>query len=168
MVKEKTKLYPVWKELVKVAAETWQRGQLYVHKEIADILGVEPQTSKYYGYVQKARKYLREKGILLETHTNQGYYVTEVHRHTEVATEDLHKANRHVEITLVGLRNAPYNLMDESKKKSRDQVLVSTVGLKNMFDGTVVEINQYLGPIPKRYQLKETKPNQKEENNEDD
>jgi hypothetical protein len=113
--------------------------------------------------VQKARSHLREKGILLETYTNQGYYVTEANRHTDVAAEDLYKANRHVEITLIGLRNAPINEMDDPSKKKRDQVLVSTVGLKNMFDGTVVEINQYLGPIPKRFQLSERKPKSIEE-----
>lgn len=166
---EETTLYPIWRELVKVLLERGERGRLYTHGEFADILGVESQSQKYYGLVNKARKALREKGILLETYTSKGYYITEANRHTEVASEDLHKANRHVEITLIGLRHAPVKEMDEHSRKKRDQVLVSTVGLKNMFDGTVVEINQYLGPIPKRFQLSESKPKltQEEEDDED-
>lgn len=156
-------LFPAWKELVKVA-NTWEYGTFHSHKEIADILGTEPQSSKYYGQIQKARKKLIELGKLLECHLSQGYHVTEVNRYNEVTFEDIRKSRKYLELSLIKSQFAPVEKMDEQTKKKHDVFLVTTVGLLNMSTPVYTEITRVIAPIPIRFQIKEAKPKTQEEN----
>lgn len=154
---EKSTLFPPWKELVKVASE-WDYGTFHSHAEIGGILGCEPQSSKYYAYVQKARRSLIERGKLLEAHTNQGYYVTEVNRYSEVTFEDVKKSKKYLEISVLKSQFAPTTLMDEQAKKKHDVFLVKQVGLLNMSMPFYTEVTKIISPIPKRFRLNEAKP----------
>lgn len=159
---ERTRLFPVWKELVEVA-NSWEYGTFHSHEEIADILGVDAQSQKYYGYIQKAREKLIERGKLLETHVSKGYFVTEVTRYNEVTYEDIKKSRKFLEISVLKSQFAPIGEMDEQTKRKHDVFLVKQVGLLNMSTPFYTEITKVIAPIPKRFQIKESKPKAKEE-----
>ena len=161
------KLFPVWKELVRVA-DTWEYGTFHTHEEIAGILGVEAQTSLYYGHVQKARESLIERRKLLETYVNQGYLVVEVDRYNDVTLNDLKKSKRFLELSLLKSSYAPVELMDEQTKKRHDQFLVKQVGLLNMTAPVYTEITKIVAPIPRRFQLNKAKPSMEVDSNEND
>lgn len=161
-----TKLFPVWKELVK-AVDTWEYGTFHTHSEIADILGVPPQSQKYYGYVQRAREELIEHRKLLETYINQGYLIVEVDRYNDVTLADLKKSKRFLELSILKSNYAPIELMDEETRKRHDIFLIKQVGLLNMTTPVYTEITKVIMPIPRRFQIKEAKPEIKMvENNE--
>lgn len=164
---EQTKLFPVWKELVKVA-DLWGYGTFHPHKEIADILGIEEQTSKYYGMVTKAKQALIEKGKLLETHIDKGYYVTEINRYNEVTLTDVKRSRKYLELSILKSQYAPVELMDEQTKMKHDVFLVKQVGLLNMSLPFYTEITKVIAPIPSRFQIKESKPKTKEEEEHED
>lgn len=151
------KLFPLWKELVKVA-DTWDYGTFHSHDEIAEILEVEPKTSKYYGHVQKAREVLIEHRKLLETYVNQGYLVVEVDRYNDVTLEDLKRSKRYLELSILKSNYAPTELMDEHTRKRHDVFLIKQVGLLNMTAPVYTEITKVVAPIPRRFQIKEAKP----------
>jgi len=162
IIPEPTRLFPVWKELVKVA-DSWEYGTFHSHKEVAGILDVEEQTPKYYGYVQKAKQALIEKRKLLETHIDRGYYVTEINRYNEVTLEDVKKSRKYLELSVLKSQYAPAELMDEQTKKKHDVFLVKQVGLLNMSMPFYTEITKVVAPIPSRFQIKEAKPKSHEE-----
>lgn len=161
-----TKLFPIWKELVKVVDTTWDYGTFHSHKEIATILGVEAQTSKYYGYMTKAKNTLIERRKLLETHIDKGYYVTEINRYNEVTFEDVRKSQKYLELSVLKSTYAPIELMDDATRKKHDVFLVKQVGLLNMTIPFYTEITKIVAPIPSRFQIKESKPKQIEETTE--
>ncbi len=158
--KEKTRFFPVWKELVQVASE-WEYATFHSHEEIAEILDVPPQTAKYYGYVNKARRWLIETGKLLETCTNRGYFVTEVQRYNEVTFEDIKKSKKYLELSILKSTFAPVERMDENTKKRHDVFLIKQVGLLNMTSPIYTEITKVVAPVNSRFQIKEKKPDTK-------
>lgn len=159
---ENTKLYPVWKELVK-AADEWEYGTFHPHSELADILGVEPQTSKYFGYIAKARLQLITHGKLLECHVSKGYHVTEVNRYNEVTFNDIEKSRKYLSLSMLKNQFAPVERMTEQEKLKHDTFVVKTAGLWNMNETVYTEIVKVIAPIPKKFQIKEAKPKTKEE-----
>src|SRR5271157_160315 len=157
MENDRTKLFPVWKELVKVA-DTWEYGTFHSHDEIAEIIGVDAQTPKYYGVVNKAKSALIERRKLLETHIDKGYFVTEVNRYNEVTFVDIKKSKMFLERSVFKSQFAPVELMDETTKKKHDLFLVKQVGLLNMTVPFYTEITKVIAPIPQRFRLKDAKP----------
>src|SRR5271157_612998 len=91
MENDRTKLFPEWKELVKVA-ETWEYGTFHSHDEIAEIIGVDAQTPKYYGIVAKAKSALIERRKLLGTRFDKGYFVIEIKQFDEEIVVDIKKS----------------------------------------------------------------------------
>jgi len=163
MEQNETKLFPVWKELVKVA-NTWEYGTFHPHEEIAEILGCEIKTSRYYGNIQKAKKALIEYRKLLETHIDKGYFVTEIDRYNEVTFEDIRKSQKYLELSVLKSTYAPIELMDDQTRKKHDIFLVKQVGLLNMSMPFYTEITKVIAPIPSRFQIKERKPKTENEN----
>lgn len=163
MEKEGTKLFPIWKELVKAALE-WQYGSFHTHKEIADIMGVDPQSPRYYAAISKARENLIQCGRLLETLTDRGYLVTEVNRYNEVTLEDVKKSRKYLELSVLKSQFAPVEKMDESTRKRHDIFVVKQAGLLNMSAPLYTEITKVITPIPSRFQIKEKKPKELKDN----
>lgn len=161
MEKNEIKLFPVWKELVKVA-NTWEYGTFHSHEEIADIMGIsyENQYSKYIANIQKAKKALIEHRKLLETHVDKGYFVTEINRYNEVTFEDIRKSQRYLELSILKSTYAPIELMDDQTRKKHDIFLVKQVGLLNMSFPFYTEITKVIAPVPSRFRIKEAKPKQ--------
>ena len=157
MEKNETKLFPIWKELVKVA-DTWDYGTVHSHQEIAKIIGVDAQSSRYYSIIQKAKKGLIQRRKLLETHINKGYFVTEINRYNEITLDDVRKSQKYLELSVLKSKYAPIELMDEQTRKKHDVFLVKQVGLLNMSLPFYTEITKVIAPIPSRFQIKERKP----------
>jgi hypothetical protein len=156
-----TKIFPVWKELVKIA-NTWEYGTFHSHEEIAEIIDCEIKTSKYYQNIQKAREQLILYRKLLETHVDKGYFVTEINRYNEVTFEDIRKSKKYLELSVLKSTYAPIELMDDQTRKKHDVFLVKQVGLLNMSLPFYTEITKVIAPIPSRFQIKESKPKQEE------
>jgi hypothetical protein len=158
----RSKLFPVWKELVRIA-DTWEYGSFHSHEEIALILDVEQKTTKYYGYVQRAREELITRRKLLETYINQGYLVVEVDRYNDVTFEDLKKSKKYLELSILKSNFAPTELMDERTRERHDLFLVKQVALLNMTAPVYTEVTRIIAPIPTKFQIKEKKPTVAEE-----
>jgi hypothetical protein len=156
-----TRLFPVWKELVKIA-DTWDYGSFHSHEEIAAIMDLEPKTSKYYQNIQKAREELIEHRKLLETYINQGYLVVEVDRYNEVTFEDLKRSKRYLELSILKSNYAPVEMMDQRTKERHDVFLTKQIGLLNMTAPAYTEITKVIAPIPALFRIKEMRPAIKE------
>ena len=159
---EETMLFPTWKELVKVA-QTWEYGSFHSHVEIAGIMNVEPQSSKYYGHVQEARDKLILHGKLLDKIIGKGYVVVEVHRHDEATFEDVDKSVKYFKLSVMKSQFAPVELMDKGTRDKHDTFLIKQVGMLNMITPVHNEMIRVIAPIPKKFQIKEAKPEIKSE-----
>ena len=162
---EETVLYPVWKELVKVA-RSWDFGTFHSHQEIADILGVESQCNKYYNHVQSARHELIRAGQIWNSYKSKGYFIVEANDHPEAAFDEVLKVRKHSGLYLMKSQYAPVERMDKQAKDKTEIARVKARGLYDMTDKTCIEMNRVLKPIPKKFQIKEAKP-MEENTNED-
>ena len=154
------KLFPLWKELVKVA-NSWEYGTFHSHEEIADILGLSyiEQYSKYQSNIQKARLRLEELGKQLECHTAKGYQVTELTEYNEVTLDRVIKSKKHLERAHYIAIHAPAHLMDNTTLIKNDRFLISLTGMKTMSDKAYDKLTiVVLGPQNSRFQIKERKP----------
>lgn len=154
---DSAKLFPVWKELVKVI-DTWEYGTFHPHEEIARIIDTEPKTPNYYAAIKRAREVLVEHGKLLETMVDKGYFVTEVDRYNEVTFKDIKKSKEFLERSLIKSQFAPVEKMDESQRKRHDLFIVKQVGMLNMVAPAYTEITKVILPAPMRFRIKENKP----------
>lgn len=162
---DEIRLYPEYKELIKHAL-SWEYGSFHDHREIGDIMGIEPQTSRYYAQVKKARDELILHGRLLDTHIEKGYSIIEIDRYNEATAEDLKRAKRYLELSILKSQHAPVERMDEAQRTRHDRFLVKQVGLLNMTTPYYTEITKIVEPIPERFRIRETRPkNHVEETN---
>jgi biotin operon repressor len=155
-----TKLYPIWKELVKIA-NTWEYGTFHPHEEIADILGLSytEQYSKYQSNIQKARIRLEELGKQLKCHPAKGYKVTELTEYNEDTLDRVVKSKKHLERAHYIAIHAPVQLMDNVTLIKNDRFLISLTGMKTMADKAYDKLTIVVfGPQNTRFQIKERKP----------
>lgn len=158
---ETTKLYPIWRELVKVA-NGWEYGTLHTHEEISGIIGVPPKTNRYYNIVRRAKTDLIQYGKLFDTYVDKGYQVIEINRYNEKTFEDIRKAKKHLDLSVIMSQHAPVDKMDAGTRGKHDVFLVKQVGLLNMFTPKYVEITKVIAPIDSRFRIKEAKPKSEE------
>lgn len=152
-----TKAYPLWKELLRVAS-TWEYGSFHSHKEIAGILGVEPQSATYNGIVQEARKALELRGRALQVRTNEGYYLVLPDEHDTASYERLKRSRAHAVRAILISTNAPVEKMSESARQKHDRYIVTLPATISMIDSTIQKAELTLEITNPIFKLKEIKP----------
>jgi len=155
---DKTRYYPEWKELAKVAGE-WEYGSFHSHDEIAEILGIEKKTSKYYSYVQKVARILQLKQKVLENVLNKGYRIVDPHEHVEVSTEKVLKSEQYLQRALIIIEHTPEERLAEDDRKKHE---LHRIRIGRLYMMSKPEFDVILAHVPKRFQLTELKPKKEE------
>lgn len=163
MEKDETKLFPLWKELVRVAL-TWNYEETHSHNEIAEILGVEPQSDAYFGIIQTAKDRLILHGILLVADIGKGYYIVEPDKHDEESHKDLVKSRKFHERNLIKLAYANVDEMSEDARKRHDLSLIKSRAIYDMTTPGFIEITNIVSIPNKLFRIKELKPSEEKEN----
>ena len=115
-----TILFPVWKQLVKVASD-WEYGSLHKHDEISDILQIDAQTNKYYQNVSSANVELTLSGKRLAIVQGEGYMVVNPGEYPKDSRKQKDKGLRHYKIAAMVTGCAPVEKMTERERAINDQ-----------------------------------------------
>jgi hypothetical protein len=119
-----TKLFPPWKELVKVASN-WEYGTIHTHDEIADIMGLSYPSQEYYQQVNHAITELITYGKRMKNVQNRGYYTLKPVEQIHEAVYDAKRGTRRIKDGIHNLTNAPVDDMTDSQKRTQEGALVS-------------------------------------------
>jgi len=116
-MKEKNglKLYPEWRELAEVA-EIWEYGSVHKHSEIAEIMGIPQQETKYYQYVSRANEILTPKGKLLQIVVGTGYLVVHPDDYIDRSFDQVKKSMDHLLRAVTISQSAPVELMSLERR----------------------------------------------------
>lgn len=90
---EEVIVLPEWELLVE-EVKGWEYDKLKTHKEIAEVMRVQPNTPKYRALVDKAIKELETLGILLVNKCGEGYYSASPKDHYKFIGKQVKKTNR--------------------------------------------------------------------------
>jgi hypothetical protein len=118
---EDTILFPVWKELLKVASE-WEYGSFHEHLDIAIILGVDYGTTKYYEYMKVVSEKLAAQGKRIECVYNKGYYVLKPDEYPRAAYDDTKRSANTLKRGLSNIHDAPIQKMEHGTQKKIDAI----------------------------------------------
>jgi hypothetical protein len=117
---DNTSLFPVWKQLVKVAS-AWEYGTLHTHTEIADVINLDAQTNKYYQTVSSANIELTLTGKRLAIVQGEGYMVVKPGEYPEDSRKQKDKGLRHYKIAAMVTGCAPVERMTDKERAINDQ-----------------------------------------------
>lgn len=132
--------------LLAEAAENWPEDSFHSHAEIAAILGIAANTSKYYSVVTQARKILLRRRILWVMIKDAGYRVAMPDEFTNAVQGNIIGAARRMRRAVNIDDAAPVERMsDEGKKRHinlSDRLRVHAA----MMQGVVKEVRQLADP----------------------
>jgi hypothetical protein len=120
MISQTTTLYPKWKELLKVA-EHWEYGSFHTHEEIAEILGIELKTTKYYHAIKSVDEQLIIIGRKFENIIGKGYRLINPDEFVRSSNTKVKKAMRFTRCGIMISGHAPRDKMDPFVKKRTDE-----------------------------------------------
>ena len=118
---EDTILFPIWKELVRVASE-WEYGSFHEHLEIALILGVDYGSKEYYASMNIASRELASIGKRVECVYDKGYYVLKPEEYPRAAYEDTKRSATVLKRGINKIHDAPVQKMDHGTQKQIDAI----------------------------------------------
>ena len=120
-IMENTTLFPVWKELLKIASQ-WEYGSFHEHLEIAVILGVDYGSDKYYEYMTTVSDKLAGQGKRIECVYNKGYYVLKPDEYPRAAYEDTKRSASVLKRGLSTIHDAPVQKMEHGTQRQIDAI----------------------------------------------
>ena len=141
-------MFPVWKQLVKIAS-AWEYGGLHTHSEIADILGVDTQTNKYYQNVSSANIELTLSGKRLAIVQGEGYMVVKPGEYPEDSRKQKDKGLRHYKIAAMVTGCAPVEKMTDKERAINDQCHSLNTALVTMLKKDQTKEYKLLNLTPK-------------------
>lgn len=112
-------LFPSWKQLVNEANQ-WDYGSFHTHEEIAEILGFDVKTSRYYQAVKRADIELLTSGRHLEVIQNKGYYLINPDEFVRSSNNKVKKSARFFRHGILLSQHAPRDKMNPSVRKNTD------------------------------------------------
>jgi hypothetical protein len=122
-----TRLNPPWKELFKIASQTWDHGSAHPHAEGATIMGVDYGTQAYFENMNVVKTEMASIGKRLKNIHGWGYKVLLPEEQiTEVVTGDFRGVARKSRTMLTNLNNIPVPQLDATSKGVVDRLYVST------------------------------------------
>lgn len=127
-------------------AENWPEDSFHSHAELAALLRVEPNSSKYYSIVTQAKRLLLKKRILWVTIKDAGYRVATPDEFTDAVRGNIVGASRKMKRAENIDIAAPVERMTEEGKKRHinlsDRLRVHAA----MMQGVVKEVRQLADP----------------------
>ena len=127
-------------------AENWPEDSFHPHAEIAKIIGVIPNSKKYYSTITQARKLLLGKRILWVTVKDAGYRVALPDEFTNAVRGSIMGASRKMRRAEIIDCAAPVERMSEEGKKRHlnlsDRLRVHAA----MMQGVVKEVKLLADP----------------------
>lgn len=113
-----TRKLPLYLNLVDAIA-TWEYNSTHTHREIADILGVDPQTGGYYRLVSLANEEATELHRKhLENISDHGYRIINPGEYVRKSFKEVKKSDDHLDRAVTLIQHSPRDKMtaDELKK----------------------------------------------------
>lgn len=127
-------------------AENWAEGSFHSHQEIASILRLSANSSRYYSVVQQARRLLLKKRILWVSVKDAGYRVALPDEFTSAVRSNVVGASRKMrKAQLVDMATPVERMTEEGKKRHinlSDRLRVHAA----MMSGVVKEVLQLADP----------------------